>query len=494
MPLSPFIGTDSNDSKSGNYDFMSGLAGNDDLGSTWNGQVTIDGGAGNDYLYARAEFGPYGQFLGGEGNDYIEGGSTLNLDTINGGAGDDCLIGGFAGDGADLIYGEAGRDELWGARGNDSLFGGDDDDSGDSSAAGPWATTTRPGLYGREGDDYLDGGAGDDWLDGGEGNDSLVGGIGADRMIGGYGNDTYFVADATDVVSELGYTGLDTVQSSIDYTLGAELENLILLDAAVRGTGNGLNNRIVGTSGANWLEGGGGADWLEGGLGTDTLVGGSGNDTYTTDGGDVLVELSGGGTDTVRSSVRFVLRANFENLVLTGRALKGTGNSLANSIVGNVYANTLAGGSGKDLLDGGAGSDSLLGGAGSDQIQGRDGNDVVTGGRGADLLYGGRGRDRFVFDDLDAGATTRTADYIMDFRGKLGDRVDLKSVDANSRLVGDQAFSFIGTHAFTKAGQLRYETVGSFTFVLLNTDADLAPEAVIGLQGTLDVSKGWLIL
>jgi len=82
----------------------------------------------------------------------------------------------------------------------------------------------------------------------------------------------------------------------------------------------------------------------------------------------------------------------------------------------------------------------------------------------------------------------------MDFRGKLGDRVDLKSVDANSRLVGDQAFSFIGTHAFTKAGQLRYETVGSFTFVLLNTDADLAPEAVIGLQGTLDVSKGWLIL
>jgi serralysin len=155
----------------------------------------------------------------------------------------------------------------------------------------PWDTTTRPELYGREGDDYLDGGAGDDWLDGGEGNDSLVGGIGADRMIGGYGNDTYFVADATDVVSELGYTGLDTVQSSIDYTLGAELENLILLDAAVRGTGNGLNNRIVGTSGANWLEGGGGADWLEGGLGTDTLVGGSGNDTYTTDGGDVLVEL-----------------------------------------------------------------------------------------------------------------------------------------------------------------------------------------------------------
>jgi Ca2+-binding RTX toxin-like protein len=313
-------------------------------------------------------------------------------------------------------------------------------------------------------------------------------------MFGGTGNDVYFVDDPGDTTTEASSTGIDTVYTSVSYTLGENLEDLYLQGTAVTGVGNELSNRIVGTSGANRLTGNSGNDRLEGGGGIDTLVGGAGNDTYVTDGYDVLVELSGGGLDTVRSSVSYTLRSNVEHLYLTGSALKGTGNSLANKITGNAYANTLSGGSGNDYLDGGKGSDILLGGAGSDQILGRDGNDVITGGRGADVFTGGRGRDRFVFDDFDTGATPRTADYIPDFRGSLGDRIDLKLIDANVKASGDQAFSFIGTKEFTAAGQVRYEKIGAFTLVLFNTDADLTPEGGIWLKGAMNLSKGWFIL
>jgi Ca2+-binding RTX toxin-like protein len=261
---------------------------------------------------------------------------------------------------------------------------------------------------------------------------------------------------------------------------------------------------LFGQAGDDYLDGGGGNDWLEGGegndvligsIGNDTMIGGNGNDTYfVADPTDVISEWGTTGVDAVRASVNFVLRSGFEHLYLTGSALKGTGNTLANKVVGNTAANTLAGGSGNDTLDGGAGADQLLGGTGNDALLGRDGNDVLTGGRGRDLLYGGLGRDRLVFDDADTGAAASTADIVMDFAGRLGDRIDLKLVDANRAASGDQAFSFIGTHAFTKAGQLRYEKIGSSTYVYLNTDADLSAEAVIRLKGAMELSKGWFLL
>ena len=89
---------------------------------------------------------------------------------------------------------------------------------------------------------------------------------------GGLGNDTYVVDNVGDVVTEAAGAGTDTVQSSITYTLGANLENLILTGAAaISGTGNDLNNVIKG-NGAN--------NTLTGGLGSDTLTGGLGNDIF----------------------------------------------------------------------------------------------------------------------------------------------------------------------------------------------------------------------
>ena len=65
--------------------------------------------------------------------------------------------------------------------------------------------------------------------------------------------------------------GLDTVQSSITYTLGAEIENLTLTgNGSINGTGNALDNVLTGNSGNNTLNGGAGADTLIGGTGTDT--------------------------------------------------------------------------------------------------------------------------------------------------------------------------------------------------------------------------------
>ncbi|WP_162240225.1 calcium-binding protein, partial [Methylobacterium sp. Leaf93] len=246
------------------------------------------------------------------------------------------------------------------------------------------------GLTGNSGANRLDGGAGDDTLSGLGGNDTLLGGTGADTMRGGTGSDTYVVDNAGDRVIELTQEGNDTVRSSIDYTLGDNVERLVLTGTGdLDGTGNALNNAIFGTGGDNVLhgEGGndilfgnGGADVLDGGTGNDTLYGGLGDDTYFVDRvGDKIVELPGQGHDTVYASVSYGLSANVEDLILTGtRGFSGTGNDLDNAITGNDGSNRLSGGAGNDVMTGNGGNDTLLGGSGADTMRGGTGNDTYV--------------------------------------------------------------------------------------------------------------------
>ena len=229
-------------------------------------------------------------------------------------------------------------------------------------------------IEGLGGDDSIVGGAGHDRMFGGAGNDVLDGGNGIDAMAGDVGNDTYFVDDPGDVVTENPGAGTDTVQSSIHYLLGPNVENLFLTgNADLQGFGNGLANSIFGNTGSNILDGGAGAD---------AMTGGAGNDAYFVDNaGDSATENGGEGNDTVFSSAHFALSANVENLVLQGGAdLQGFGNGLANALFGNT---------GNNLLDGGAGADAMTGGAGNDIYFVDNAGDAVTEsiGEGNDTVF-----------------------------------------------------------------------------------------------------------
>ncbi len=131
------------------------------------------------------------------------------------------------------------------------------------------------------GNNTLTGTSGNDKFDGLTGNDIINGLAGADTMKGGLGNDVYYVDNTGDVVTEAAGAGTDTVNSSIRYALGANLENLGLSGAAaLNGTGNTLNNVLTGNTGVNALSAGSGNDTLIGGLGKDTLTGGLGADKF----------------------------------------------------------------------------------------------------------------------------------------------------------------------------------------------------------------------
>jgi hypothetical protein len=142
----------------------------------------------------------------------------------------------------------------------------------------------REQLYGYAGKDRLYANGGDDQLYGGAGNDLLDGGTGVDVMYGGAGDDLYRVDNAADAVSEttapgVDDGGIDSVDSTITYSLGAFLEKLNLKGtAAINGTGNDLANKLAGNDAANALSGGGGDDLMYGNGGDDFLIGGTGKD------------------------------------------------------------------------------------------------------------------------------------------------------------------------------------------------------------------------
>ncbi|MBS7791698.1 hypothetical protein KTR66_16965 [Roseococcus sp. SDR] len=343
------------------------------------------------------------------------------------------------------------------------------------------------------------GSAGNDSLVGGAGDDVLRGGLGADQLEGGLGDDRFDVDQLADTTVEAAAAGYDRVMASVDWVLGGNIERLTLRPgAAVAGTGNALDNRLdgnandnlldggdgadrlYGMAGADTLIGGEGADALVGGLGADSLVGGAGDDTYhVDDAGDVVVEQAGGGYDRVVATLDHVLGAEVEWLSLVGLAdLDGTGNGGANRLDGNAGANRLDGADGNDVLYGNGGADTLLGGGGAD---------VLIGGAGSDDLTGGADADRFIFRT----AMDADGDVILDFDAAETDLIDLRTIDANANLAGNQAFAFIGAAGFGgAAGQLR------FAGGLLQGDVtgDGAADFEIGLTGVLGLAVGsiWL--
>jgi len=485
----------------GGEDFVLGEGGDD----------SIDGGADNDSLFGDAGDD---QILGGDGDDRMYG--QDGADTLDGGAGADELRGGAGadtvagGDGDDIIFevaGEAAGGHISGGDGWDTLkIEGvvtgvtiDEDmeflDVGwssvniDADALGVFESvkvrdlnidgpgvadltgatlevhylniTTAEGVTlvltganciidfsvnGGAGDDVIYGTDGDDVLEGRDGDDFISGGAGWDILTGGNGWNTVSYADATTSMNitlapHPDYFGYGIAEGEGQIEQIANFQNAI---------GSAFDDIITGTEVRNRLDGGAGADTLSGGLG---------NDTYVVDNvGDVVTELAGEGGDTVEASVDYTLAANVENLVLTGAALMGIGNTRPNVITGNASANTLDGAGGVDTLSGLGGDDILRGGTGADTLDGGQGfdladysdksavvvadfgsgtltvggvsedtlisiegviggsgNDSLTGSGGLDRLNGGLGDDYLKgaggADDLDGGDGEDIADY-----------------------------------------------------------------------------------
>jgi Ca2+-binding RTX toxin-like protein len=294
---------------------------------------------------------------GGDGNDSLFGSS--GNDTLLGGAGDDTLDGGL---GADSLIGGAGNDTYTVDNLSDIIVEGLNagTDLVKSSVSFVLAdnveklTLTGSGvingtgnnldnvligntganiLSGGDGNDSLFGSSGNDTLLGGAGDDTLDGGTGIDNLNGGAGNDVYTVDNLSDTITEGLNGGIDLLKSSVSWMLGDNLENLTLTGTAVYGTGNSLDNILIGNGSANTLTGGDGKDslfgssgndtllggtgddTLDGGAGIDSLNGGDGNDIYTVDNlGDIITEGLNAGTDSVNSSVTWLLGDNLENL------------------------------------------------------------------------------------------------------------------------------------------------------------------------------------
>ncbi len=158
-------------------------------------------------------------------------------------------------------------------------------------------------LMGGTGSDTLSGRGGNDTLVGNFGNDRLDGGAGDDQMQGGAGDDLYVVDSSNDLVIEEVDEGYDTVESSVNHSLGNHIEALVLQGRATRGTGNRADNSMTGNGAKNRLAGGAGNDVLIGKNGKDTLLGGDGNDRLVGDQGrDVMIGGKGKDTFVLTSS------------------------------------------------------------------------------------------------------------------------------------------------------------------------------------------------
>ena len=490
-------------------DTVNGESG-DDIINTGAGNDTIDGGAGDDTIFAGAgndtvfnsNFSGVNTVFGGDGDDTItsSGEDTIfgeadddtifaglgTSETLDGGTGEDTLnttlfngayvinlatgLTNFAGEvftnfenvisgnGSDELFGTSGGNEMTGGGGNDRILGFDGADE----------------LFGGLGNDILNGGNGNDEIEGGDGGDTMYGGAGNDDMEGGDGDDLLIGNDGNDIME--GGLGNDMFRggTGVDLIEGDEGD-----DEAFGGDGN---DTLRGGDGNDLMDGSAGNDFVDGEDGNDILVGQIGNDTLL--GGDGSDELRGGGGDDF-------LNGENGNDTLFGGANEDTlfGGSGNDFLQGNQQDDDLFGQSGNDRLFGGDGFDFLNGGSGDDRLEGNNGRDTLVGGTGADILIGGALGDTFDFNSV-AESNLTTMDTIVGVDGigvANGDIIDVSTIDADTTIGGNQAFTFLGLQTTASAlsfgaGALWLENAGGPTMLFGNIDNDALIEFAVRIN------------
>ena len=468
-------------------DVLFGGPGNDTLDGAFGGNDYLDGGDGNDVLRGAdpAYGGGNDTMLGGPGNDTFF--PRNGNDTISGGAGNDVITAtnyptdGYgsdfwdAGDGDDVVTnlivnsgysytnaatrmhldGGPGFDKLSADFGNETqaiTFIGGASNSVDFADGSYFRNFEAIGDFtsGSGNDTFVVPGRADNQIGLGAGDDSLNPGLGTDYLFGGYGNDLLILdfsagddANLAGVILEGSFlrrrdAGTGAIVDDIFFT---EFEHVQITGSSKADTFNGLDGSdiLVGGDGNDVISGGSGNDLLDGGPGADTMTGGPGDDTFVVDSiADIIAEQAGGGNDTVNAVIDYTLGANFENLILSGHASSGTGNSIANIITGNPRNNDLHGGDGADVLTGGT----AIGLAGSHEV------DILDGGAGADTFVLGDADFRF-YDDR-SSLTPGTDGYarIADFTPSAGDRLKLHGTAAEFLLGNSPLAGVPGTAIF----------------------------------------------
>ena len=386
--------------------------------------------------------------------------------------------------------------------------GGDADNVIDASGAGSVVLRGGAGddeLMGGDEPDRIYGGLGNDHLYGNHGNDVLISNDGhpfddfdTDILYGGLGDDLYRVDGEDDEVHEQAGEGIDRVQVCNNFTLAAGSEVEIIQWRGgfnpVTITGNEFANRITGSFMGDTLNGGDGNDVLIGGDGDDTLNGGGGNDIMY--GGSGQDSFDGGdGIDTV-SFARSQFAANVDlsrQLILNDAEGSGFNESIVNveNLRGSNSSDILRGDGNANRIDGGLGMDMLRGNGGNDVILGGGGDDQITGGADADRLTGGSGNDTFIYTSTgDSTVASGGRDFILDFL-QGADKISLSQIDANTAASGNQAFSFVGTNAFSNvAGELRQSASGANTLIEGDVNGDGAADFSILLKGTYSLGSG----
>ena len=315
-----------------------------------------------------------------------------------------------------------------------------------------------------------------------------------------------------------------------EFISGNDLANWLGGDQ--RRTGAGLSDTIWGGGGDDSVYGGSGDDALHGEADDDVLWGDAGNDTISCGSGADTVEggagadvMDGGGDagDTLsyaaaRRGVTVTLQAGQVTLGRGGEAegdrisgfvnVTGTASRDVIKMVdkatlpGGQADNVVYGGGARDRITTGGGNDRVFGGSGNDKVLGEMGDDSLSGGAGQDWLSGGFGRDTltgeagadiFFFKAMGESAPTH-ADMITDFSRMEGDRIDLRLMDADTGLAGNQAFSLISGGFTGNAAELVQQVVGADMVVSADMTGDGMADFTILLQGVAAMTAADFIL